>query len=163
MKINHFFSFQALIFLSLQILLFFPVNCVSASNKWGASLSSQLKGRAVWMYHFSDLDNEETVKDLRDMGINIVFLSTDSSKLLPSGENSSIIYTQKIHDFIGKAHNAGIKIHAMTLEDTGFTFSKYHKRGEELIKWIVDFSVYSKPNEAFDGIHIDTEPHSLAG
>ena len=41
------------------------------------------------MYGFSDLDNPAAIRDLSDMAINHVFLSTFGKKLLPSGEIAS--------------------------------------------------------------------------
>ena len=66
-----------------------------------------------------------------------------------------------MRDFISKAHTTGKSVHAMTLEETDFTFPKYHTKGVQLVKWVIDFSTASEPLEYFDGVHIDTEPHSL--
>ena len=158
--------FRALTMIALQLFIILPIHSEAKGvlpefENGQISPSTKSGTRAIWMYQFPELDNKETIKELLDMGINLVFLSTDSSRLLPSGTNASRAYTQKMRDFINRSHNAGISVHAMTLEDTGFTFSKYHARGAQLVEWIIDFSADSETLEPFDGVHIDTEPHAL--
>lgn len=152
--------------MALQLFIILPIKSEAKGMLPGfenekLTLFSKSATKAIWMYRFSERNNRKTIKELEKLGINLVFLSTDSSKLLPSGNNASRKYTKKMRNFIKKAHKAGISVHAMTLEDTGFTFPKYHARGAQLVEWIIDFSESSKTKEPFDGVHIDTEPHGL--
>ena len=156
LKLNFINNFQALTLITLQ--LFFILSSCEAEE---FDLLSKPTVKAVWMYGFSELDNKETVAELQAIKINLVFLSTDSSKLLPIGEKASLQYTQKMRDFISKAHSAGISVHAMTLEDPLFTFPKYHSRGAQLVEWIIAFCTDPETHVPFDGVHIDTESHSL--
>ncbi|MCF7970884.1 MAG: hypothetical protein K9L22_06930 [Methylococcaceae bacterium] len=147
---------QALALLTLQ--LFFILSSCEAGEY---HLASKSPIKAVWMYRFSELDNKQTILELQAMEINLVFLSTDSNKLLPNGENASLEYTQKVRDFIKRAHYEKISVHAMTLEDPLFTLPKYHSQGAQLVKWIIAFCSDPETHTPFDGLHIDTESHSL--
>ena len=117
-------------------------------------------GRYVWMYGFESLDNAVAVGRLAGMQVSQVLLSTDARQLLPSGENASPAYTDKMRDFLSLAQAAGIGVHAMTLEDTAFAFVDKHARGRELVGWIADFCADAGTPTPFAGVHIDTEPHA---
>lgn len=109
--------------------------------------------RAVWMYGFSSFDNTLVTQNLNAMGINRVFLSTNSLSL-----ESDAAYRTKMLDLLAQAHAAGIEIHAMTLEDPNFTYD--HASAQVHFGRFLDFCE-ANPSSCFDGIHIDVEPHDV--
>ena len=121
---------------------------------------------AAWMYGFSEWDNATEVAYLSSMGINQVFLSVDSKKIdntqttPPANDTYDTAYTAKLVDFITRANAQGISIHAMTLQDPDFTLTEKHADALERIDHILAYCDQN-PDAAFDGIHIDTEPHAL--
>ena len=118
--------------------------------------------RAVWMYNFSILDNSSTINKLTSLGINRVYLGISAKKLLPQGKKASAEYTNKVREFVSLAAAKNIQIHAMTLMGNSFFLRKNHAKSVEMISWIIDYQNDVLPDEQFSGIHIDTEPHTLA-
>ncbi len=117
--------------------------------------------RSVWLYHFSIMDNLLTIEELNALNINQVYLAVSAKQLLPSGENASEEYTNKLIDFVTLATQNGISVHAMTLMDKKFSLSENHVRAVEMVSWIVDFNNMLATDYPLSGIHIDTEPHTL--
>lgn len=117
--------------------------------------------RAVWMYGFeSSFNNATEVGYLSAMGINQVYLSMGSisahKKIDQSDPGYSTTYTYRLSDFITRANAAGIRVHAMTLEDPDFTLTQNHALGEVLIGNILSYNAHN-PLARFDGIHINVE------
>ena len=114
------------------------------------------------MYNFSVLDNSSTVNKLSNLNINRVYLGVSAKKLLPSGSQASSAYTNKLKDFITLCHAKNIQIHAMTLMGNTFFLNSNHEKSENMIRWIIDFQDNATVTEQLSGIHLDTEPHTLA-
>jgi len=118
--------------------------------------------RAVWMYGLLEWDNSTEIEYLSMMNINQVFLSLDTAGGGQLDPANGIIYddeyTDKLEHFITQAGLYGISIHAMTLEDSIFTLTEKHEDGLAQIESILAYCD-DHPNAAFDGIHIDVEPH----
>jgi hypothetical protein len=127
-----------------------------------AGFSQVVPVHAVWMYGFeAGFDNETEVSYLSRMGITQVYLSMGSVSahrmIDPGYIEYDINYTNSLVDFITRAHDSGISVHAMTLEDPAFTLSENHPFGTGLIDNILSYN-QNNPSASFDGIHIDVEP-----
>ncbi len=113
---------------------------------------------SVWLYNFNDLDNNIILQNLKKHAVKKVFLSVNHAQL----QDETSTYFQKIKSFIISAHQNNISIHAMTLEDPIFSFEKYHSKAEEIIGIILNYCKKQQNSlAAFDGIHLDVEPHIL--
>ncbi|MCF8245257.1 MAG: hypothetical protein K9J37_12745 [Saprospiraceae bacterium] len=115
--------------------------------------------RAVWMYKFEQWMNEPNfgnrVSKVSAIQFNLIYLGVDSEKLNIAGT-----YKDKIIAFVTLANSLGIDVHALTLQDPHFSLSYKHAAALARIQNILQYNI-SNPNAAFDGIHIDPEPHIL--
>lgn len=130
----------------------------------GSSISMANTVNSVWMYGFENgFDNATEVGYLSSMGINQVYLSIGSVAVHRMIDDSSgsydASYTNNLADFISRSNNAGISVHAMTLEDPFFTDTNNHSFGSGLIDNILSYNSRNA-NAAFDGIHINVEAHN---
>lgn len=110
--------------------------------------------RAIWAYKFSTLIKPvipEVISNLQKHQINIVFLSVSNHWLTK--------YPSQLRNFIQEAHGRGIEIHAMTLEDSHFIEAENTEEAQRRIGNILSFCK-ENPADAFDGIHLDAEPHT---
>lgn len=107
---------------------------------------------AVWLYRFRELDNDEILANLRQRQVGTVFLSVPRSLITQSSE--------KLQAFIAKSHAAGLEVHAMTLEDPSFVRRENHPKAQREIAALLAYC-REHPEAAFDGVHLDAEPHVL--
>jgi GH18 family chitinase len=126
------------------------INKINANNAIKQSMQfSQLK---VWMYDFDKIDNKQSIDNLKKYKISAVFLSLRHEWLTSMHE--------KLNNFIISAHQNNIEVHIVVLEDGGFTFIENHNQAKKLTNDILNYCKQN-PQASFDGIHIDTEPHTL--
>lgn len=138
-----------------------PWDDLPPESYWDNELLGARPVQAVWMYDFNDFDNSKRLGDLLSMNVNQLFMSIDAELVDPAATATySPTYTSDLRDFVGLAHGLGISVHAMTLEDPVFTFPATHADGIDLIEHLLNYNA-AFPDEALDGIHIDTEPHAL--
>lgn len=68
--------------------------------------------------------------------------------------------------FISWAHSQGYYVHALVGSSTYlapfYAYSRYHPKAVELIESVLNYNITSVPNEQFDGMNVDIEPHGLA-
>ncbi len=141
------------------------VGCFIVFMLTGSGIGMANTVNGVWMYGFEDgFDNAEEVGYLSDMGINQIYLSmgiAENHKLIDQGSGSyDGTYTAGLSDFITRSNNAGISVHAMTLEDPVFTYTDNHAAGFGLVDNILSYNT-SNSGAAFDGIHINVDPWTL--
>lgn len=117
------------------------------------------KIKAVWMYNFDELDNDDIIDDLDDLDINLVLLSVEGRSIAEESSDYDNDYTDKLADFIAEAHENNIEVHAMTLQDPVFATFEKHESAVELIEYFISYN--NQNDEKLDGIHLDTEPHAL--
>jgi hypothetical protein len=121
--------------------------------------------KAVWMKDFGApwWNDDLRLAILLNRGLNEVFLSLQATWINANdpdhlGHES---YTDKLAIFIGKAHARRIKISAMTLESPNYILDDIENTGaERRIRGILAYNS-AHPGATLDGIHIDTEPHTL--
>ena len=128
--------------------------------------------RAVWAYDFGELnwDNTGHIGRLSSIGITDVFLSIRAERVDTASPEYVPAYTNTLVDYIKAAHKSAIKVHAMTLEDPHFAFTETLHGGKVAstlqvakgrIQNILNYN-QTHSDAAFDGIHLDIEPHALA-
>jgi len=103
------------------------------------------KIKAVWLYDIDKYDTSTLMTDLKSAGINTVFLSTDVNNIW------------KYERFVKSAHEKGIKVHAMILEDPRCALKENHANSLEAVEKVLDYN--DKSLAKFDGINIDIEPY----
>ncbi|MCA9838591.1 MAG: hypothetical protein KC422_16855 [Trueperaceae bacterium] len=69
-------------------------------------------------------------------------------------------YENELASFIALAKRHKIEVHAMVLEDPGFSLAQEHSGALLTIRNIISFN-QKHPDSSFFGLHIDTEPHKL--
>jgi hypothetical protein len=107
---------------------------------------------AVWLYRFRDLESEAVLADLQRRQVNRVFLSVPRTLLTESGG--------KLARFLSGAHRKGMEVHAMLLEDPSFVLRENHPRAKRDVETLIAYC-REHPAAAFDGVHLDAEPHVL--
>lgn len=103
------------------------------------------KIKAVWLYNPDKYDTSTLMPDLKSAGINTIFLSTDVNDIW------------KYERFVKSAHENGIEVHAMILEDSRCALEKNHASSIKAVETVLDYN--EKSLAKFDGINIDTEPY----
>jgi PGF-CTERM protein len=103
------------------------------------------KLKAVWLYDVDKYDTSTLMNDLKSAGINTLFLSTDVNNIW------------KYERFVKSAHENGIKVHAMILEDPRCALKENHESSLNAVRTVLDYN--DKSLAKFDGINIDTEPY----
>ena len=132
---------------------------------WG--LASTAPQHAVWLYGFDDatFDNSATLELLQRMSISRVHLSlggvASHRAIDPNSGGFDGAYTARLDDFITRAAADGIVVHAMSLEDPGFTRPSSHAFGQGLVENILAYNT-NHPAASFAGLHINVEPYTPA-
>ncbi len=103
------------------------------------------KIKAVWLYNPDKYDTATLMTDLKSAGTNTIFLSTDVNNIW------------KYERFVKTAHENGIEVHAMILEDPGCALKENHASAIKAVETVLDYN--DKSLAKFDGINIDTEPY----
>ncbi|MBC8521315.1 MAG: DUF2341 domain-containing protein [Methanomicrobia archaeon] len=103
------------------------------------------KIKAVWLYNHDKYDTVTLMTDLKSAGINTIFLSTDVNNIW------------KYERFVKSAHENGIEVHAMILEDPRCALKENHASSIKAVETVLDYN--EKSLAKFNGINIDTEPY----
>ncbi len=103
------------------------------------------KIKAVWLYNPDKYNTSTLMPDLKSAGINSIFLSTDVNNIW------------KYERFVKSAHENGIEVHAMILEDPRCALKENNESSIKAVETVLDYN--DKSLAKFDGINIDTEPY----
>ncbi len=103
------------------------------------------KIKAIWLYNPDKYDTPTLMTDFKTTGINTIFLSTDVNNIW------------KYERFVKSAHENGIEVHAMILEDPRCALKESRESSIKAVETVLDYNVKSLAK--FDGINIDTEPY----
>ena len=103
------------------------------------------KLKAVWLYNPDKYDTSTLMTDLKSTGIDTIFMSTDVNNIW------------KYERFVKSAHENGIEVHAMILEDPRCALKENHASSIKAVETVLDYN--DKSLAKFDGINIDTEPY----
>jgi hypothetical protein len=107
--------------------------------------------RSVWMCNFQKAAvRAAALVGWKARGVRRVFLS------LPKTWKAS--FGSELPEIVGDAHDAGIEVHAMTLEDADFLIKYRDSVGETLAPILKYCDNHSEAS--FDGVHLDVEPHA---
>jgi len=118
-----------------------------------------IKAPAVWLYGIGEdnFNNDKVIDNLTKIGVRTVFLDIRMDLLL-----NDISYTNEVHDFIGKAHDSSIFVHAWLfsgIDVFNISESGVYVSAKSQTEKIVEFN--NRYEHDFDGIHVDAEPSQL--
>ncbi len=124
--------------------------------------------RAMWEWKsIEPILKEDKRKELFDFcekyKINELFAQMHYSL---SGGASDVIcelsYKDQLRSFLKDAHSRNIKIHALDGEPT-LILRPNHPKLLAQVKAVLEFNAQGKPEERYDGMHLDNEPYLLVG
>ncbi|GAB3747080.1 hypothetical protein [Lysobacter olei] len=124
--------------------------------------------RAVWTWEkpsFAMLESPEVAEEalafLRRKGVTIVYLYADSFE----GRTPVRDRPQLYRAFIRRAHARGIQVYALLgswyLHTERYVQPRYRREARSMVRRVLDYNAGSAPEERFDGVNYDIEPHLL--
>jgi len=124
--------------------------------------------RAMWVWHTLDpMTKADKRKELLDFckerGISELFFQMQYA--FAGGDGGvmcSLSHQDHLRSFLRDAHKRGIKVHALDGDPT-FVLKSNHPKVLAQVKAILEFNAKGKPDEGYDGIHLDNEPYLLVG
>ncbi|TXT35472.1 MAG: Uncharacterized protein FD138_1338 [Planctomycetota bacterium] len=134
--------------------------------------------RTMWLWKLSEfLDNDIARENLFDLcateGIEQLWvqvsyktdpLSTSASQ--PNGKAApahvELRHEDKLRTFLAAAHKTRLQVHALD-GDPEYSVRAKHSIPLGVVEAIIAFNQASAPDQRFDGIHFDNEPHALLG
>ena len=135
---------------------------LAAALAVGAGAHGRSTSRALWVWDAAPLLQDTSARQrflefCRARSIDIAWLQVTRS---PGGNRlqREDDWRELLHD----AHRSGIKIHALD-GDPAYVLRERHYVVLELVDTIIRFNREASPDRRFDGIHLDNEPHALAG
>ncbi|MFH1779082.1 MAG: hypothetical protein ABH847_03510 [Candidatus Omnitrophota bacterium] len=124
--------------------------------------------RAMWVWHslgpqLKEEERKELFSFCEKYGINELFFQLQYVFLEDQPEiKCQIGYENFLRSFLKEAHKRKIKIHALD-GYAEFVLRQNHPRVLAQVKAILEFNARGKPDERYDGIHLDNEPYLLFG
>ncbi|MFM9965387.1 MAG: hypothetical protein ACKV2Q_29735 [Planctomycetaceae bacterium] len=134
--------------------------------------------RTMWLWKLGEFLEKETARDgLFDLcaaeGIEQLWVQigykTDPLSIqasLPNGKAAparvELRHADKLRAFLAAAHRARLQIHALD-GDPEYCARPKHSIPLGVVEAIIAFNQTSSPDQRFDGIHFDNEPHALLG
>lgn len=134
--------------------------------------------RTMWLWKLTEfLDNETAREGLFDLcategveqlwvqvGYKVDPLSVSASQ--PNGKAApahvELRHEDKLRAFLAAAHKTRLQVHALD-GDPEFCARAKHSIPLGVVEAILAFNQASSPEQRFDGIHFDNEPHALLG
>lgn len=109
------------------------------------------KGTYIW--HARNLINEpnKIIDFAKEKDLDILYTRLDLRKPF-----------SQYQEFVEKAHNAGIEVHAMGGHPK-WALRELRPRIKKLVDYVKTYNEKSSDSKVFDGIHIDVEPYTVHG
>jgi hypothetical protein len=125
-------------------------------------------GRAVWIWEadsYGMLENEATAREaiafLRREGFDTVYLYADAWR----GRNLIASDPAAYRALIGAMHRNGVKVHALLgswyLGTHAYVLPERRADAVAMVERVLDYDAAAAPDQRFDGISLDIEPHVL--
>jgi hypothetical protein len=132
------------------------------------ALSACAAPRAIWVWEQASYDmvrdtasGDAALGVLRAKGIGTVYLYADAL----AADNLLVTRPELYRQFIGRAHRRGLRVYALL--GSAFLHTEAlilpGRRDEALAMFgrVLSFNAASRPQERFDGVNLDIEPHTL--
>ena len=134
--------------------------------------------RTMWLWKLTEfLDNDNARENLFNVcategieqlwvqvGYKVDPLSTSASQTNGKAAPARIElrHEDKLRTFLAAAHKTRLQVHALD-GDPEYCARAKHSIPLGVVEAIIAFNQASKPDQRFDGIHFDNEPHALLG
>ena len=134
--------------------------------------------RTMWLWKLTEfLDNDNARENLFNVcategieqlwvqvGYKVDPLSTSASQTNGKAAPARIElrHEDKLRTFLAAAHKTRLQVHALD-GDPEYCARAKHSIPLGVVEAIIVFNQASKPDQRFDGIHFDNEPHALLG
>lgn len=124
--------------------------------------------RAIWIWEaesFAMLDQREAADSALEFfnahGITTLYLYADAFK----GRNPIADDPVRVRRLIKRMHGQGKQVYALLgsayLHTERYILPAYRKAAVAMVRRVLDYNAGSAPDERFDGINLDIEPHLL--
>jgi hypothetical protein len=135
----------------------------------GAAAHAQAPApRAIWTWEtesYAMLERpaalDEGLRFFADKRIDTVFLYADAYR----GRNLLVERPQSYRRAIRRAHAAGRRVYALLgsgyLHTERYVLPAHHAEAVAMLQRVLDYNKASGPEERFDGVNLDIEPHIL--
>ena len=126
--------------------------------------------RAIWIWEeasYAMLDGEAQARAgiafLRDKGIATAYLYADAY----AGRNLIAACPQRYRALVRRMHAAGLRVVALLgsgyLHTERYLLPEHRRDARAMLQRVLDYNTAAAPDERFDGIGLDIEPHMLDG
>lgn len=134
--------------------------------------------RTMWLWKLGEFLDKDTARDglfdlcaaegIEQLWVQVSYKTDPQSTLasLPNGKAAparvELRHADKLRTFLAAAHRARLQIHALD-GDPEHCVRLKHSIPLGVVEAIIAFNQTSSPDQRFDGIHFDNEPHALLG
>jgi hypothetical protein len=140
-----------------------------ASTAAGASAAEPAGPRAIWTWEgesYAMLDSEgeaaQGIAFLKAKSVGTIYLYADAWR----GRNLIASQPERYRRLVRRIHGAGLKVYALLgsgyLHTERFVLPRHRDEAVAMLKRVLDYNAQAAPEERFDGINLDIEPHILA-
>jgi hypothetical protein len=140
-----------------------------ASAAAGASAAEPAGPRAIWTWEgesYAMLDSEgeaaQGIAFLKAKSVGTIYLYADAWR----GRNLIASQPERYRRLVRRIHGAGLKVYALLgsgyLHTERFVLPRHRDEAVAMLKRVLDYNAQAAPEERFDGINLDIEPHILA-
>lgn len=142
--------------------------CLSPATAAVAAANAPQAPRAVWIWEqpsYAMLDSthvaDEALRFFHDARIGILYLYADAY----AGRQPIVEQPQHYRTFIRNAHARGIRVHALLgswyLHTERYVLPEQQLRAVAMLQRVLDYNAAAAPDERFDGVNYDIEPHRM--
>lgn len=139
-----------------------------AAAPLAAPAAEPLAPRAIWTWEpesYAMLENSAAAGDaiafLKGKSVQTVFLYADRFK----GRNLIVDEPARYRQLIRRMHGSGMRVYALLgsgyLNTERYVLPGYRAEALAMFQRVLDYNAAAAPDERFDGINLDIEPHIL--
>jgi hypothetical protein len=144
--------------------------CVASAGTAAAAEAAAPAGpRAIWTWEgesYAMLDSEgeaaQGIAFLKAKAVGTIYLYADAWR----GRNLIVSDPQRYRRLLRRMHAAGLKVYALLgsgyLQTERYVLPRHREDAVAMLRRVLDYNAQAAPEERFDGINLDIEPHILA-
>lgn len=123
--------------------------CVAVLFSLHSADTDRTKATWLWDTEWIRDSGEDIVSFCRTNGVNLIYLQI-----------SARVEQTTYREFIRRAHEAGIDVHALNGAPE-WAKERHEEEGKSFIRWVSDYNRQAAEGERFAGVHLDVEPYLL--
>jgi hypothetical protein len=123
--------------------------CVAVLFSLRSADTDRTKATWLWDTEWIRDSGEDIVSFCRTNGVNLIYLQI-----------SARVEQTTYREFIRKANEAGIDVHALNGAPE-WAKERHEEEGKSFIRWVSDYNRQAAEGERFAGVHLDVEPYLL--